>query len=188
MDRIKNFSSKLFAHNGVKSIFQFRHLIFLSLILVLVPINLLDQKVTAETDQTQEPPLVIGIAQWRKDSGPFIDVQERAYSTLKNQISQSELSNVSLINLPVYLDKATQVDQIANEYSVDMILWGWYDPIAIRSYVDLANATQDDGLSNSLAAFLEHGGSEQAVRILILLSTLDYDLDGLYFCVPRWTP
>ncbi|MEN8241993.1 MAG: hypothetical protein ABFS17_08740 [Chloroflexota bacterium] len=153
-----------------------------------MPMNLLDGKATAEINQTEETPLVIGIAQWRQDSGSFIDVQERAYATLNNQISQAELSNVTLEKLPVYLDNAMQVDDVAAEYAVDMILWGWYDPTAIRSYVDLANATQDDGLTNSLAAFLEHGGSTQAVRVLILLSTLDYDLNGLYFCVPRWTP
>ena len=187
MDQIKNFFSKLNPSKSVKSIFQVKHLFFLSLVLVLVPINLSDD-VSPEITQNQNAPLVIGIAQWRQDGGPSIDVQERAFSTLNGQINEAGMSNVTLVKLPENLDNARQVDQIAAKFGVDMILWGWYDLTAIRSYVDLANATQDDGLSNSLDAFLDHGGSTQAVRVLILLSSLDYDLDGLYFCVPRWTP
>jgi hypothetical protein len=167
-------------------IFQLKNLLWISFIFLLVPYNLIEERISP--DPLSTAPLVIGVAEWRQDSGAFIDIQERAYSTLYNLITSAALTDVTVVKLPISLDNATQAEPVAGEYGVDMILWGWYDPVAIRSYVDLANATEDNGLTNSLDAYLKNGGSTQAIRVLKLLSELDYDQNGLYFCVPRWTP
>jgi hypothetical protein len=83
---------------------------------------------------------------------------------------------------------AQAIDALAARYDVDVILWGWYDQEMVWSYVDLARATDSSGRTNSLAAFLEKGGSPEAVRVMQILSAFDYDQDGAYFCVPRWSP
>jgi hypothetical protein len=174
--------------NPVKRFFQTRNLLWISLILLLVPLGRIEQQFAADQSTDLIAPLVIGVAEWRHESGPVVDVQNTALNAVTRLIDTTELAEVLVVKLPVSLDNASQVDQLAAEHDVDMILWGWYDPVAIRSYVDLANATEENGLTNSLGAFLENGGSTQAIRVLKLLSELEYEQEGLYFCVPRWTP
>lgn len=171
-----------------RAFFQTKNLLWLSLILLLVPLGRIEEQMTTDAGKDQITPLVIGVAEWRHESGPTDNVQERAFQAVTRLISETELAEVSVIKLPIWLENANQAEEIAAQYGVDMILWGWYDPVAIRSYVDLANATDESGLTNSLDAFLKNGGSSQAVRVLILLSELEYEQEGLYFCVPRWTP
>ncbi len=131
---------------------------------------------------------MVGVAQWRHEGGPELDLQQQAYSTLLPQLEASGLEDVVVVKVPVTLNTAADAEGVAAQFGVDVLLWGWYDQVATRSYVDLANATQEDGLTNSLDAFLEHGGPVEAIRVLKLLSEFDYNETGLYFCVPRWTP
>ncbi len=134
------------------------------------------------------PPLVIGVASWRHVDGPVIDVQERTYQQLGAEIKQIGLDEVSVVRLPVSLKNALDVDAIGSKFNVDMVVWGWYDEIAIRGYVDLVNATRADGMTNCLTTFLERGGNTNVIRVLKILSEFDYYQDGVSFCVPRWTP
>jgi hypothetical protein len=188
MDGKKSFKSSSIIIQYLKTIFKAKHLLWISFILLLVPITLNDTSDPAAVSASQITPLVIGVAEWRQESGSFIDVQDNAYNTLNELIANAGLSEVTVIKLPVSMANARMADEIATKYKVDMILWGWYDPVAVRSYVDLADATDENGLSNSLDAFLKRGGSTQTIRVLKLLSELDYNQTGLYFCVPRWTP
>ena len=134
------------------------------------------------------PDLVIGIAQWRHENGPMMSIQEETFLNLTEKLDSMALSKVSVVKIPAALQNANDVNSIAAEFNVDVIVWGWYDEAAVRGFVDLANATQEDGLSNSLNAFLENGGSTEAIRVLKVLSEFDYFEDGVFFCVPRWTP
>ena len=134
------------------------------------------------------PPLVIGIASWRHVDGLMIDIQERTYQRLAGEIDQMGLTDVSVIRLPVSLKNALDVDAIGSKFNVDVVVWGWYDKIAVRGYVDLVNATRADGMTNCLTTFLERGGNTNVIRVLNVLSDFDYDQDGVSFCVPRWTP
>jgi len=156
--------------------------------LILVPMTMIDKSGDTVVNASAVTPLVIGVAEWRHESGPLIDVQQNAYDTLNELIDSASLTDITVVMLPVSLATAAEAEAVAAKYQVDMVLWGWYDPTAVRSYVDLADATDEAGLSNSLDAFLKRGGSTQAIRVLKLLSELDYNQTGLYFCVPRWTP
>jgi hypothetical protein len=88
----------------------------------------------------------------------------------------------------VALNNAHDVDAIADQYGVNLLVWGWYDEVAVRGYVDLAHATTKDGMGNSLSQFLEDGNNTGVIRVLKILSAFDYEVDGVGFCVPRWTP
>jgi hypothetical protein len=134
------------------------------------------------------PPLVIGVASWRHVDGPIIEVQENTYQRLTREIEQMGLDDVSVIRLPVSLKNALDADTIGSKFNVDVVVWGWYDNIAVRGYVDLVNATRADGLTNCLTTFLERGGNTNVIRVLKVLSEFDYYQDGVSFCVPRWTP
>jgi hypothetical protein len=157
---------------------------FLLLLFLILPVV---QKET-EAQAAGISPLVIGVAEWRYEGGAVLDVQANAYESLLAELEPLGLEQVTIVKIPATLATAMDTDAVAAEFDVDMILWGWYDDVAVRSYVDLANATQEDGLTNSLDAFLRHGGSTQAIRVLKVLSSFDYYETGLYFCVPRWTP
>jgi hypothetical protein len=134
------------------------------------------------------PPLVIGVASWRHVDGPIIEVQEKTYQRLSREIKQMGLDDVSIVRLPVSLENALDADAIGSKFNVDMVVWGWYDKIAVRGYVDLVNATRTDGMTNCLSTFLERGGNTNVIRVLKVLSEFDYYQDGVSFCVPRWTP
>lgn len=134
------------------------------------------------------PPLVIGIAIWRHVDGPIIEVQEKTYQHLSHEIEHLGLDDVSILRLPVSLKNALDTDAIGSKFNVDVVVWGWYDKIAIRGYVDLVNSTRTDGMTNCLSTFLERGGNTNVIRVLKVLSEFDYDQDGVSFCVPRWTP
>jgi hypothetical protein len=188
MDGKKILKSSSIIVQRVRSIFKSKHVLWILFVLLLVPITLRDTSDSPTVSASQITSLVIGVAEWRQESGPFIDVQENAYDMLNELITNAGLNEVTAIKLPVSLANASMADRVAAEFGVDMILWGWYDPVAIRSYVDLADATDENGLANSLDAFLKRGGSTQTIRVLKLLSELDYNQTGLYFCVPRWTP
>jgi hypothetical protein len=133
-------------------------------------------------------PLVIGVASWRHVDGPFINVQENTFQHLKYEIERLGLDDVRIVHIPESLRNALDVDAIGSKYSVDVVVWGWYDKIAVRSYVDLVNSTRTDGMTNDLSTFLEKGGNPEVIRVLKVLSEFDYDQDGVSFCVPRWTP
>ncbi len=177
-------NSPLQAIIHIKNFINKKKYFLLIFLLLLVPVNL--PNLNAQADSGEE--LVIGVAEWRHEGGPVTDWQQAAYEQLQTALEPLALDGVQIIKIPVALDTARDVDRVAEDYDVNMILWGWYDEVATRSYVDLADATQDDGLTNSLDAFLEHGGSPHAVRVLLILSKFDYVESGLYFCVPRWTP
>ena len=133
-------------------------------------------------------PLVIGIASWRHVDGPFINVQENTFQRLKHEIELLGLDGVSIVHIPESLRNALDIDAIGSKYSVDVVVWGWYEKIAVRGYVDLVNSTRTDGMTNDLSTFLEKGGNPQVIRVLKVLNEFDYDQDGVSFCVPRWTP
>lgn len=134
------------------------------------------------------PPLVIGVASWRHVDGPLVEVQENTFQRLSREIEQMGLEEVSILRLPVSLNNALEADAIGSKFNVDVVVWGWYDKIAVRGYVDLVNATRLDGMTNCLSTFLERGGNTNVIRVLKALSNFDYDQDGVSFCVPRWTP
>jgi len=133
-------------------------------------------------------PLVIGIAIWRHDGGPIIDVQENTYQRLKDEIEQLGLDGVSIVHIPESLRNAFDIEIIGSKFNVDVVIWGWYDKTAVRGYVDLVNSTRTDGMTNCLSTFLERGGNPDVIRVLKVLSEFDYYQDGVLFCVPRWTP
>ena len=83
------------------------------------------------------------------------NVQQSTYDTLITELADLQLANVTVEMIPAALQNVNDVNPVAAEYQVDVIVWGWYDDVAVRGYVDLANATQDDGLTNSLNAFLK---------------------------------
>lgn len=134
------------------------------------------------------PPLVIGVASWRHVDGPIVEVQENTFQRLSHEIEQMGLEEVSILRLPVSLNNALDADAIGSKFNVDVVVWGWYDEIAVRGYVDLVNATRTDGMTNCLSTFLERGGNTNVIRVLKVLSNFDYDQDSVSFCVPRWTP
>jgi hypothetical protein len=134
------------------------------------------------------PPLVIGIASWRHVDGPIVEVQENTFQRLSREIGQMGLDDVSVKRLPVSLNNALDADTVGSNFNVDVVVWGWYDSVAVRGYVDLVNATRIDGMTNCLSTFLERGGNTNVIRVLKVLSDFDYYQDGVSFCVPRWTP
>jgi hypothetical protein len=133
-------------------------------------------------------PLVIGIASWRHVDGPIVEVQENTFQRLSREIEQMGLDDVSVKRLPVSLKNALDADTVGSKFNVDVVVWGWYDKIVVRGYVDLVNATRIDGMTNCLSTFLERGGNTNVIRVLKVLSDFDYYQDGVSFCVPRWTP
>ena len=135
-----------------------------------------------------EEKLVVGVAAWRCDGGAQQDVQELTYQRLLQGVLEKKLEHVEVIKIPAALNSARDVDEVARRFHVDVITWGWYDEIAVRGYVDLANATEENGMTNSLAQFLENGGNTEVIQVLKVLSDFDYYQDGVSFCVPRWTP
>lgn len=170
-------------NNLVSSFANKKVLFFLSAtVFILVASN------TPKSKIYQYPPLTIGVARWRHESGPILDIQDETYTTITERLEEKMLSNVTLVEIPTALKNANDVDAVAAEFGVDVIVWGWYDEVSIRGFVDLANATQENGLTNSLGAFLENGGSTETIRVLQVLSEFDYIGDGVFFCVPRWTP
>jgi len=134
------------------------------------------------------PPLVVGVASWRHVDGPIIEVQENTFQRLSREIERMGLDDISVIRLPISLKNADATDTIGSKFNIDMVVWGWYDKIAVRGYVDLVNATRTDGMTNCLSTFLERGGNTNVIRVLKVLSEFDYYQDGVSFCVPRWTP
>jgi hypothetical protein len=134
------------------------------------------------------PSLVVGVALWRNVGGPERDIQGQTYDRLVEALGQRPLGHVAVVKVPVELRNADEVDSIVRRHGVDVLIWGWYDEIGIRGYVDLADSTTADGMANSLAAFLENGGSPDAIWVLDVLGEFSYLQDGVSFCVPRWTP
>ena len=130
---------------------------------------------------------MIGVASWRNGGGEFQDVQGQTYDRLVPALQDLGME-VGIIKIPAELNNAGDVEAIAAAYGVDVLIWGWYDQTAVRGYVDLANATEQNGMTNSLGQFLENGGDTDAIRVLKVLSGFDYEEDGVYFCVPRWKP
>jgi hypothetical protein len=164
-----------------------KHLIFSSAIILIVFSNQFQQKPISE-EYNLYPPLVVGVADWRYEGGERQNIQQNIYNTLVNRLDDLSLKNVAAVQIPVALDNANDVDRVAAEFGVDVIVWGWYDEVGVRGFVDLADATQEDGLTNSLDVFLKRGGSTEAIRVLKVLSEFAYIEDGVVFCVPRWTP
>ncbi len=136
----------------------------------------------------ESPSLVVGIAEWRHDGGPVVDVQQETLVELVNRLREKGLDDVQVVPVAATLQNARQVDQVAAQYDVDILVWGWYDEVAVRGYVDLPFATNEEGKTNCLTTFLEKGGSPDAIRVLDALSEFDYVVNGVSFCVPRWTP
>jgi hypothetical protein len=132
--------------------------------------------------------LVIGVAEWRHASGPEIAVQQNIYHRITDKLIALDLDDFEVVQLQSWLNNADDVDLITERYGIDILVWGWYDEVAVRGYVDLANATEENGMNNSLAAYLENDGNPLAIRVLKLLNEFDYYEDGVSFCVPRWTP
>jgi hypothetical protein len=163
---------------------HYKYFCFLALIFLLVPIRLPE----GLPQSSEAKLLAVGVAQWRYEGGARLDVQERAYIQLITELDAAGVEDIYVTKLPVALDTARDIDRVAAQFEVDIILWGWYDQVATRSYVDLADATDANGLTNSLDAFLKNGGPTQSIRVLKILSEFDYLETGLYFCVPRWTP
>lgn len=156
--------------------------------LLLVVFSAQSKSSSAEAEVYEYPPLRVAVAQWRHEGGNPQNVQQSTYDSLVSELDDLQLENVIVEQIPVALRNANDVDRVASDFQVDVIVWGWYDEIAVRGFVDLANATQEDGLTNSLDAFLKNGGSTESIRVLKVLSEFDYIEDGVYFCVPRWTP
>jgi hypothetical protein len=171
------------ARSSVDFIYQYRKLILLSVIIILY---LFSSVVNTQGEEASQ--LVIGVAEWRHASGPGITVQSNTYNQLLDKLLFLNQDEFEVILLPTSLDTAREVDQIASQFGVDILVWGWYDEVAVRGYVDLANATEENGMTNSLAAYLENNGNPLAIRVLKILSEFDYYEDGVTFCVPRWTP
>jgi len=140
------------------------------------------------TGSTEATDLDVGIAQWRQAGGPKTNIQQNTYIRLSEALEALNLDEVALVKVPSFLKNADDVDRIASQFGVDVLVWGWYDEIAVRGYVDLANATEENGMTNSLAAFLKNGGNPNIIQVLNTLSDFDYVEDGVSFCVPRWTP
>jgi len=130
---------------------------------------------------------VVAIAQWRHAGGAYQEVQQRTQARLMDALAELDL-NVNVTTIPVELQNANDVDVVASMYGADVLVWGWYDGTAVRGYVDLANATEENGMTNSLGQFLENGGSPEVIRVLNALNDFDYQQDGISFCIPRWTP
>ncbi len=156
----------------------------LAMVLLAAALFLLPRRVSSQASQ----PLRIGIAEWRQEGGPARDLQSRVHRTLRERLKPLGLAGVSVTEIPEPVPNAEAIDTLASKYDVDVIVWGWYDQEMVWSYVDLARATDSSGRANSLAAFLQQGGSPDAVRVMQVLSAFDYDQDGAYFCVPRWSP
>jgi hypothetical protein len=131
--------------------------------------------------------LMVGIANWRRDGGHSQDVQGQTFNNLVQKLKAVDLE-AKVFKIPAELKNANEVDFVAAQYGADVLIWGWYDEEGVRGYVDLANATEENGMTNSLGQFLENGGNTDVIRVLKTLSGFDYDQDGVYFCVPRWTP
>jgi hypothetical protein len=171
------------ARRTVDILYQFRKPILLSVIIILYLFS------SVVNTQGEEPAqLVIGVAEWRHASGPAITVQSNTFYQLLDKLLILNQEEFEVILLPTSLETAREVDQIASKFGVDILVWGWYDEVAVRGYVDLANATEENGMTNSLAAYLENNGNPLAIRVLKILSEFDYYEDGVTFCVPRWTP
>lgn len=158
-------------------------------LLVIVPLLAVVYFLVGQAKPTQaSQQLRIAVAQWRQEGSQTRDVQSDVYALTLERLANAGLEDVHVITIPESLQNANDVDRLALAYGVDMIIWGWYDGATVWSYVDLANATEDTGLTNSLKAFLDRGGSTTAIRVLRLLSQFQYDQEGVHFCVPRWTP
>jgi hypothetical protein len=168
---------------SVDPIQKFKMPILASIFLILY---LFSSAVITQGDETTH--LSIGIAQWRHVNGPEIAIQQETYDRLSDRLMALNLDDIDVIQLPTSLKNAEDVDLVASRYGVDILVWGWYDEVAVRGYVDLANATEQNGMTNSLAAYLENEGNPLAIRVLKVLSEFDYYEDGVSFCVPRWTP
>lgn len=160
-----------------------RVVIFAGLFLLVIA-----QPMIKDTESTQYPELVIGIAQWRHAGGTKNDVQGRTYQRLVEALEPFDLNNVSVKKVSAVLNNAYDADTLADQYGVNLLVWGWYDEVAVRGYVDLAHATTIGGMANSLSQFLEDGNNTEVIRVLKILSEFDYEVDGVGFCVPRWTP
>jgi len=132
--------------------------------------------------------LVIGIAEWRHLEGPEINVQQNTYLQLSEDLQSKGLEDVNVVLVPATLKNANYVEKVISQFGLDVLVWGWYDQNSVRGYVDLANATEENGMTNSLAAYLENGGKTNVIQVLKVLNEFDYDLDGIRFCVPRWSP
>jgi hypothetical protein len=161
---------------------------FRKLIIVIVLISLYLLSTASNTQGVETTPLIIGIAEWRHASGPYIAVQQVTYDRLSEKLIILDPDEFEVIQVPTTLINANSVDEVASRYGLDILVWGWYDEVAVRGFVDLANATEENGMTNSLAAYLENGGNPLAIRVLKVLSEFDYYEDGVSFCVPRWTP
>lgn len=168
-------------NSGLKRI-KLAHILiaFISLVVLFAAVD-------TWTATASQAALRVGVAEWRRDGGGVQDVQQRTHQRLQAALEIIEL-DVEIIDLPIQLRNAADVDAVAAEYDVDVLVWGWYDEVAVRGYVDLANATEENGMTNSLAQFLKNGGSPEVIRVLNALSNFDYIEDGVCFCVPRWTP
>ena len=157
------------------------------LLIVIISLLVLFSAVHIQTAIADKENLVVAIAQWRQAGGDYQDVQQRTLARLEKTIRGLGLS-VELTPIPVELNNADDVEAVAALYNADVLVWGWYDDIAVRGYVDLANATEENGMTNSLDQFLKSGGSPDVIRVLNALNDFDYNQDGVSFCVPRWTP
>jgi hypothetical protein len=160
---------------------------FSLVLFALLSLLFLNSAVSIRPGAPTQERLLVGIARWRHDAGPSQDVQEQTFNNLVRKLKDVDLG-VEVIKIPSAVNNANDVDAVAAQYGADVLIWGWYDEVAVRGYVDLANATEENGMTNSLGQFLENGGNTDVIRVLKTLSGFDYDRDGVYFCVPRWTP
>lgn len=160
-----------------------KHSLWIALISIAVVFALVDRFAATASRSA----LRVGVAQWRQDGGAQQDVQQRTRNRLVEALEDLQL-DIEIVAVPVHLENADDVDAVTAAYDVDVLVWGWYDETAVRGYVDLANATEENGMTNSLAQFLENGGSPEVIRVLNALSSFDYIEDGVCFCVPRWNP
>lgn len=171
------------ATKAVEILYPFRKQILIGLFVCLYLLS------SALNTQGEEPSkLIIGVAEWRHAGGPAISIQQNTYDRIAEKLEFLDQNEFEVIQVPTALENANSVDSVASKYGLDILVWGWYDEVAVRGFVDLANATEENGMTNSLAAYLENGGNPLAIRVLKVLSDFDYYEDGVCFCVPRWTP
>jgi len=122
--------------------------------------------------------LIVGVARWRQEGSTTFAVQQSTYKRPVQALESLDQESVSIVQAPASLNNADDVDAIAARYNADVIVWGWCDEMAVRGYVDLANATRADGMTNDLQTFLDRGGSPETMRVLKALSEFDYYEDG----------
>jgi len=74
---------------------------------------------------TEATDLIVGIAQWRQAGGPKTNIQQNTYIRLSKTLEALNLDDVSLVKVPSFLENADDVNWIASQSEVDVLVWGW---------------------------------------------------------------